>query len=311
MSIVKSSSFELGALVNAKVIDAYAEAMTNVMHMEDIKAVVDKFNEQDQLISKAKEFSQLRAKYAALEAATYRKIVIKGWQDALGSKRSNRRQAAEWLANSPDYEEHIEEILNGDGETIVSIWKNVCKQNTVRSRYKDYIGRKHTLLDTYDTLGAVTITKLYDPDDDGEVPQEQYLTALQDYPDSHEEQQDANTQIAFGCRHDHWSLGKEWELINKIDEIEDAVTDSTRIALRKRGAVGVGCGRYIDPEKHPEELKKALVIRKRNICYCIKKLFEICKAIDGADFITECNEAVNMTNLPLAIVELGTGGDAE
>jgi len=305
MSIVRVNHFELGELVNTKVIDACAEAMTNVMHMEDVKAVVSKFNEQDVLISKAKEFSHLRAKYAALEAATYRKIVIKGWGDALGSKRTNIRLASEWLANEPNYEQCIETILNGDGQTLISLWKDNRRQAEVRHRWKDYIKAKHTILEDYDAYGRVLIDRLYTDCDsyEGDLSQEEYLYRLQDYPDERYEEIDTKTEIAFNCKHNHYGLSNEQQLVDKVDEIEDAVTDSTRIALRKRGAVGIGGGKYVDPNRHPEDLSKALDIRKRNICYCIKKLMEICKAVDDANFMTELDEAIRMTKLPLTIVE--------
>ena len=314
--IIKKSPLELGEVVSLQTIDAYAEAMSNVMHMEDVKAVVDTFNEQEELLSQAKEYSRLRANYAALEAATYRKIVLKGWQDAIGHKQTYVRRAAEWLAETPDYERYIEKILNGDGETLVSVWKHKQGLDLVTRNYSRYVDRKHSILERYESYGEVRIDDLFretcgleEEDDVPEVADEYYWHRLQDYPTDKSEQREPDTEIAFGNRRSHMTNEvRERALLDRLDEIEEAIADNTRIALRKRGAVGIGGGTYINPEKCPDELERAMEIRKRNICYCIKKLANICNAIDGVDFITELQKAVKKTKLPIAVVKVEAKG---
>ena len=97
----------------------------------------------------------------------------------------------------------------------------------------------------------------------------------------------------------------DWE-----NELDSAVADSTRIALRKCGAIGIGDGIYSDPDRHPGDLAKGIKVRKGNLARCICKLFLYCgKSPKEHPFRTELVDAVRMSELPIEITVRWDGTD--
>jgi len=309
-AIVKAAPSLMDLPATPSLIDAYAEKLADVMHMEDVKTVIDKFDEQDELLKKAKEYGELRARYAALEAATYVKIVKKGWEGALGKGTAYRKQAAIWLAKSDKYDEYISEILNGEGETLVSIWSRECNRHKREKHTHDCIKWKGTILQHYDSFGYACVNDYLDTDQSSSADwhAEQYLEALQETPT----RGDSGNWSTASTRRDHNGeiLQSEWLMTSQMQEVQQAFNDSTRIALRRRGAVGIGNHKYIDPERYPEELEKAIIIRRRNITYCIKKLWDMCKASDKSEFQKVMAIAIDDAGLPIHLsITSNEGGE--
>lgn len=266
--ITKSRIVELGFSAEPKAVDDAALQIVCSINMQDVESVVDAFKEQDELLKQAQEFSELRAKYAALEAATYRRIVDRGWANAL-KPNSNICKAAKWFAGEPEkYEERLRTILNGDG-TLVSLWKEDCALCGKMDTVKTYLKERRDEIRRYDKEGRASVCDkpVYDRDLwDMEYHFDNYLNA---------------------CRRVYW------ETPTDLAEVEQALINDTRIKLRAKGAVGIGDGEYIDPERHPEELAEAVGIRVKNIASCILKLKEIC-TVANIHFSSEVKKALEM-----------------
>lgn len=223
-----------------------AESFVERMHQEDVKNVVAAFKERQELLDKANEYGTLRANYAALEAATIRKIAQCGWSDSLGTAQAYQRKAAEWSAelSDSDFEEVVKTIL-GTSATIVTIWRSARseqrKQDWAKSGYK----YSQDTLKKYESCGRVNVTDYDSP---------------------------SLRNMSF---HDITSDGRELFLI------QEAIEDNLRIKLRRKGAVGIGDGKYVDPKKYPEDIDAAITIRVKNITACILSLKELCEASQG------------------------------
>lgn len=267
--ITKSKIVELGFSAEPKAVDDAALQIVCSINMQDVESVVDAFKEQDELLKQAQEFSELRAKYAALEAATYKRIVDRGWERAL-KPTSNICRAAKWLAAEPEkYEERLRKILNGYG-TLVSIWKEDCALHDKMDTVKTYLKERMSEMQRYDKDGRASVS--------GDVPVDS--RALWDMEYHFDRYLDA-------CERIYWETPKE------LAEVEQALINDTRIRLRAKGAVGIGNGEYIDPERYPEELAEAVGIRVKNIASCILKLKEICTAAN-IRFDSEMKKALEM-----------------
>lgn len=280
--IVRTSSIGAVAVPDSPTgIDMLAEKFADVMHMEDVENVIKAFDEQDELLKKAAEFGSLRARYASLEAATYCKLTRKGWSKALGTSQKMRRRAAEWLASQEQtvYEQIIEGILSAKYSDLTDAFKKVASEHAVRKAYKHAIGFKYGCVDEFKRNGRTRLDchrlDLCDPtgereDEDYEV--DGFMVEYTDY---------------FGCN------PARKKLDDTLYEIAAMARDSTRIALRKAGAVGIGNGRYIDPNKYPEEVSQAIGIRKANVAACVMSLMTLCNDV-GVDFKHELEEALSM-----------------
>lgn len=282
--IVKASV--IGAITvpdSPAAIDMLAEKFADVMHMEDVENVIKAFEEQDELLKMAAEYGSLRARYASLEAATYCKLSRKGWSKALGSPNKMRRRAAEWLAAQEPavYESVINGILSAEYSDLVDAFRSVAGEQAIRNTYKGAINYKHDCINEFKQNGRVWLgfgDYKYDTEDPtGEVDDE---TDEADgfIPDSIN---------PFGC-----NRARE-KLYDTLYEIAAMARDSTRIALRKAGAVGIGNGSYVDPEKYPDEVSKAIGIRKANVTACVMSLMALCKDA-GVDFEHELADALSM-----------------
>lgn len=262
-------------------IDMLAEKFADVMHMEDVENVIKAFEEQDELLKKAEEFGELRARYASLEAATYCKLAKKGWSNALGVSHKMRRRAAEWLATQERavYQQVINGILSAKFSDLVDAFKCVAGEQAVRSTYKHAINFKYDRVDDFKRNGRTFLEDyswdLYDPTGDVE--------------DDELELDGFKPDVTIPTK--AYKAGRN--IINTLDEIAAMARDSTRIALRKAGAVGIGNGRYVDPEKYPDEVSKAIGIRKANVTACVMSLMALCNEA-GVDFEHELAEALSM-----------------
>lgn len=267
--ITKSKIVELGFSAEPKAVDDAALQIVCSINMQDVESVVDAFKEQDELLKQAQEFSELRAKYAALEAATYKRIVDRGWASAL-KPSSNICKAAKWLAEEPEkYEERLSAILHGDC-TLVSLWKEDCALRDKMDTVKTYLRERRDEIQRYDREGRASV---------GDVPVDS--RALWDMEYHFDRYLDACGRIY-------------WETPRDLAEVEQALINDTRIKLRAKGAVGIGYGEYIDPERHPEELMEAIGIRKKNIASCVNRLRELCEIVEYLDFEKELKEALSM-----------------
>lgn len=264
-------------------IDMLAEKFADVMHMEDVENVIKAFDEQEELLKKAAEFGSLRARYASLEAATYCKLARKGWSKALGTSLKMRRRAAEWLAAQEQtvYEQIIEGILSAKYSDLTDAFKNITNDRAVRSTYKHAISFKHEIIDEFKRDGRVLLWS-DDYRDDTEDPTGETAEVVNE------------TECFVGEYVNHLgSSPARLRLDKTLHEIAAMARDSTRIALRKAGAVGIGNGVYIDPTKYPEELAKAIGIRKDNVAACVMSLMSFCNEA-GFDFKHELEEALSM-----------------
>lgn len=267
--MTKSRVVELGFPAEPKAVDDAALQIVCSINMQDVESVVDAFKEQDELLRQAQEFSELRAKYAALEAATYKRIVDRGWASAL-KPNSNICKAAKWLAEEPEkYEERLRIILQGEG-TLVSLWKQDCALHDKMDTVKTYLKERRDEIQRYDREGRASVGI--------EVPVDSH--ALWDMDYHFERYLDACNRI-------------RWETPKELEEVEQALINDTRIKLRAKGAVGIGEGEYIDPERYPEELAEAVGIRVKNIASCILRLKEIC-TVANIDFGDEMKKALEM-----------------
>lgn len=266
--ITKSKVVELGFSAEPKAVDDAALQIVCNINMQDVESVVDAFKEQDELLKQAQEFSELRAKYAALEAATYKRIVDRGWASAL-KPNSNICKAAKWLAEEPEkYEERLRIILRGEG-TLVSLWKQDCALHDKMDTVKTYLKERRDEIQKYDKEGRANV---------GDVPvNSRDLWDMEYHFD----------RYLSACR------GIYWDTPTELAEVEQALINDTRIRLRAKGAVGIGDGEYIDPKRYPEELAEAVGIRVKNIASCILKLKEICTAAN-IRFDSEMKKALEM-----------------
>lgn len=285
-------------------IDMLAEKFADVMHMEDVENVISAFEEQDELLRKADEYGALRARYASLEAATYCKLSRKGWSKALGAPNKMRRRAAEWLASQEQdvYEQVIEGILSDKYSDLVDAFKRIASEDALRSGYKHAINYKHSCIDEFKQDGRTWLGfdgdyryDLYDQTgeiDDGKDEAEGFMESKPN---------------PLGCNRE------KRRLEDTLFEIAAMARDSTRIALRNAGAVGIGGGEYVDPDKFPEEVSKAIGIRKANIAACVMSLMALCKEA-GFDFEHELEDALSMVGWPseriLASIDRARGGAA-
>lgn len=259
--IVASKIVELGFSAEPKAVDEAACKIVCNINMQDVENVVDAFKEQDELLSKAKEFEELRRKYAALEAATYKRIVDRGWAKALGLS-TNIRRAAEWIAESPEkYEERIRSILNG-GHTLISLWKEACRVDEKMTYLDDSIRAKRRAVSDYGLRGRASLEPL------------KFFKEREYHFDRYIE------------------ASNEIDEFSESEQIQEAVLNSARIELRKLGAVGIGDGEYVDPEKYPDEVNKAVGIRRKNIACCVNRLRELCEIVDTLDFEKELTSAL-------------------
>lgn len=264
-------------------INMLAEKFADVMHMEDVENIIKAFEEQNDLLKAAAEYGALRARYASLEAATYCKLVKKGWGNALGSPNKMRRRAAEWLSKQERtvYEQVIDGILSTEYSDLVDAFKSITNDRAVRSTYKHAISFKHEIIDEFKRDGKVLLCS-DDYGDDTEDPTGEAADAINE------------TECFVGEYTNHLgSSPAHLKLEKTLHEIAAMARDSTRIALRKVGAVGIGNGRYIDPNKYPEEVSKAIGIRKDNVAACVMRLMLLCNEA-GFDFDHELEEALSM-----------------
>ena len=67
--------------------------------------------------------------------------------------------------------------------------------------------------------------------------------------------------------------------MQSVKRVEEAVRNRTKDVLLKRGAVGVGDGRYVNPKLFPNEAKKALIIRAKSIGNDIRSAIELYAAL--------------------------------
>lgn len=302
--IVKASV--IGAIAvpdNPAGIDMLAEKFADVMHMEDVENVISAFEEQDELLRKAEEYGALRARYASLEAATYCKLSRKGWSKALGTPNKMRRRAAEWLASQEQdvYEQVIEGILSDKYSDLVDAFKRIASENALRNGYKHAINYKHSCIDKFKKDGR---TWLGDGD---------YRYDLYDQTGEIEDGKD-EAEGFMECKPNPLGCNRaKRNLEDALFEIAAMARDSTRIALRNAGAVGIGGGEYVDPDKFPEEVSKAIGIRKANIAACVMSLMALCKEA-GFDFEHELEDALSMVGWPseriLASIDRAMGGAA-
>ena len=262
-------------------IDTLAEKFADVMHMEDVQNIVSAFNEQDELLKRAEEYGEMRARYAALEAVTYCKLAEKGWSSTLGAVNMIRRRASEWLAKQEPrtYHQVIDGVLSGKYSDLVDAFKCISGARAKSSAYKFAIGYKHDCIDEFKRTGRTSISK-YNPIDDDPTGEE--------FDDI-----DEVDSFKTDCNPVKGNAGNNIQ--NILDEIAEMARDSTRIALRRAGAVGVGDGKYIDPALYPNEIVKAVGIRKANVAACVKSLMLLCKDA-GIDFEPELKEALSMVN---------------
>ena len=264
-------------------IDMLAEKFADVMHMEDVENVIKAFEEQDELLKAAAEYGDLRARYAALEAATYCKLARKGWSSALGVPHKLRRRAAEWLASQEHevYERAINGILADEYSDLVAAFKSIGEEIATRNTYKHALKFKHDRVDEFKRFGRTWLDDqdchfdLYDPTGEKEDECNEIGSFI------------PNETIPYTA----YRAGRN--LAESLDEIAAMARDSTRIALRKAGAVGIGDGEYVDPDKYPEEVAKAIGIRKANVAACVMSLMSLCKNA-GVDFENELVEALSM-----------------
>lgn len=265
-------------------IDMLAEKFADVMHMEDVENVIKAFEEQDELLKMAAEYGSLRARYASLEAATYCKLSKKGWSSALGSPNKMRRRAAEWLAaQEPSvYEKVINGILSAKYSDLVDAFRSIASEQAVRSTYKHAINFKHDCIGEFKEHGRAWLGFNGDYKYDIEDP-----TAEMADESDETECFIRETANPLGCNRAHQMLE------NTLYEIAAMARDSTRIALRRAGAVGIGGGEYVDPDKYPEEVSKAIGIRKANVTACVMSLMALCNDA-GVDFEHELVEALAM-----------------
>lgn len=264
--ITKSKIVELGFSAEPKAVDDAATQIVCNINMQDVEKVVDAFKEQDELLKQAQEFSELRAKYAALEAATYKRIVDRGWEKALGIN-THKCRAAKWLAKEPEkYEGRLRRILHGDA-TLVSLWQEEKRLKKHAGEARGMLSAKRGAIKEYKETGRTTFDTTFN---DREYYFNKYIDA---------------------CRY------SDFELPDELFEIDAAVCNQARIELRALGAVGIGNHVYIDPRKHPDEIPAAVGIRKKNIASCINRLRELCDAIDSLDFDKELLEALSMANV--------------
>lgn len=262
--ITKSKIVELGFSAEPKAVDDAALQIVCSINMQDVESVVDAFKEQDELLKQAQEFSELRAKYAALEAATYKRIVDRGWAKAL-NPNTHICKAAKWLASEPEkYEERLRSILNGS-HTLVSLWKEHLRVSERMTYASECISEKRKAAEDYGLRGRASLAPLHFFKEKTYYF-EKYIEASQHLEEDYE----------------------------GVDEIQEAMLNSARIELRKLGAVGIGDGEYVDPQKYPDEVRKAIGIRKKNIASCINRLRELCEIVDYIDFEKELREALSM-----------------
>ena len=66
------------------------------------------------------------------------------------------------------------------------------------------------------------------------------------------------------------------------DRIADAVRDRTKDRLLSMGAVGIGDGVYVDPDKYPNDVWKALVIRLKSIGDDVRAALSIASKLPSA-----------------------------
>lgn len=303
--IVKTSAIGTIAVPdNPAGIDKLAEKFADVMHMEDVENVISAFEEQDELLRKAEEYGALRARYASLEAATYCKLSRKGWSKALGTPNKMRRRAAEWLASQGQkvYEQVIDGILSDKYSDLVDAFKRIAGEDALRSGYKHAIRYKRDCIGEYKQEGRTWLGFYGDYKDD-----------LHDQTGEREEGEEeaegfmVNRPNPLGCNR------AKQHLDNALYEIAAMARDSTRIALRNAGAVGIGGGEYVDPDRFPEEVSKAVGIRKANIAACVMSLMALCKEA-GFDFEHELEDALSMVGWPseriLASIDRARGGAA-
>lgn len=263
--ITKSKVVDLGFSAEPKEVDDAALHIVCSINMQDVENVVDAFKEQDELLRQAKEFSELRAKYAALEAATYKRIVDRGWSKAL-NPNTNICKAAKWLASVPDkYEEVLRKILHGDG-TLVSVWKEYCAVGEKTEYGKEALRKRREAIRSYKESGRATVD--------------------------------------IDCRYEDYYLNKYFEEVSRTEDtytepeqIANAVGESCRIYLRRLGAVGIGGGEYVDPKAFPEEVHKAIGIRRKNITSCVLRLKGLCDATNSIDFYDELRKALSAAHV--------------
>ena len=265
--ITKSRVVELGFSAEPKAVDDAAIQIVRNINMQDVENVVDAFKEQAELLKQAQEFSELRAKYAALEAATYKRIVDRGWAKAL-NPNSYICKAAKWLASVPDkYEDVLRKILHGDG-TLVSVWKEYCVTYEKAEYGKEALKKRREAITRYKESGRA--------------------------------------YVDIDCRYEDYYLSQYFQAVSKTEEeytepeqIANAVEDSCRIYLRRLGAVGIGGGEYVDPKAFPEEVHKAIGIRRKNITSCVLRLKGLCDATESIDFYDELRKALNAAHIDM------------
>lgn len=269
-------------------IDMLAEKFADVMHMEDVENVIKAFEEQDELLKKAAEYGSLRARYASLEAATYCKLSRKGWSKALGAPNKMRRQAAEWLAAQEPavYEMVINGILTAKYSDLIDAYRQIQGEHAIRNAYKTAVNLKHDCVESFKQAGMVSVFSVWD-----------HGVCISDpHHDPTGEKSDNDSELDCFTPWVSRSLMQGqvgYRTEQMLDEIAAMARDSTRIALRKAGAVGIGDGKYVDPCKYPEEVSKAIGIRKANVTACVMSLMALCKDA-GVDFEHELAEALSM-----------------
>lgn len=292
-----------------QMIDAYAEKLTSVMHMEDIEKVVNAFNEQDELLNKAREYGELRARYSALEAATYIRIAKKGWSKALGSPNKLIRLAAEWLAkHNSEYSSCINAILH-DGMTLVTYYKQRSKTELKTSTIKRYREQRGSVLKKYDDTGYINISLF--PYIDNELDIERLRkeeVILDEYLERNQQEcggayecvdTDSSCEVMNNAALRGYERKKTEEELREAGEL---CVNDLRIQLRKRGAVGIGNGVYVDPNAYSDLIPEAIAIRRKNVTACILRLQELCSQSGMYDFETELLTAIRKTRLSISFL---------
>lgn len=276
---------------------AYAEALIGTMHQEDVKSVVSSFQEMRTLIEKANEYGAKRANYAALEAATLAKIAKNGWGDSIGNPNSYRRIAAEWIARLPEdkYNAAIEAILQS-GETLQTLWKSAKRNEYNRNFIRTRSAIKRDTLQTYKECGYVQLEEL------------DYIDEMVEKYDGHP----LSVSAIFSNR----------DYRDYLDAAR-AYRDSTRIELRRLGAVGVGFGVYLNPndDAHQKEILEAIKIRRENLKACIRSLIVLVENYNDheiditkllKDVLHESGVCAEVTYIsPAAAIDCGAVNDIE
>jgi len=237
--VVKNASLSEQAIA---IVSRTHEICEGIKTDRDAKDVIGKMQIIRDLLKQADEYNAIARDFCAAECEIYIAIAKNGLTDELSA---SNKAVVGWLIEVGD--EGQAEILRQCQEGVTVRWVY-----NHRDRSKDIKGQE--LCSILPKISDDCVQKL---SEHGRVDLNDY------YMRKHVWHVPGDDEDAF----EECKYTKEYEFI------VDAAKDRTKDKLLKAGAVGIGDGVYIDPNKYPDEVYKSVLIRAKSIYADLVKFF--------------------------------------